>query len=272
MSRTEDTILEEIIAARRRRLTIAKQRMPLIMLKKAMEVERVARDFAAAISGPGLHVIAEMKKASPSRGALREEYRPRELAQGYEAGGAAALSVLTEEDYFHGSLTDLMDARDAVGLPVLRKDFLVDPYQVYESVAAGADAVLLIVAALGDDDLRAMIEISRSLRVAALVEVHREEELERALAAEAKIVGVNNRNLKTLEVDLETSFRLRTKIPSSCLAVSESGIKTPEDLRRLSEAGFNAALIGERLLAEDDPGLALTRLREGARAQASPRS
>ncbi len=269
MAGTAGTILDEIIAARRRRLAIARQRMPLIMLKKAMETERVARDFAAALSGTGIRVIAEMKRASPSRGVLRREYRPRELAQGYQAGGAAALSVLTEEDYFHGSLTDLIDARDAVGLPVLRKDFILEAYQVYESAAAGADALLLIVGALADDELREMIELARSLRIAALVEVHTEDELSRALAAGARIIGVNNRNLKSLEVDIETSFRLRAKIPSDCISVSESGIKTPEDLRRLADAGFNAALIGESLMVNDDPGKELARLLEGARSPAA---
>jgi indole-3-glycerol phosphate synthase len=269
MAGTAGTILDEIIAARRRRLTIARQRMPLIMLKKALETTCVARDFAAALSGPGIHVIAEMKQASPSGGVLRKDYRPQELAQGYEAGGAAALSVLTEEDYFHGSLSDLIDARDAVGLPVLRKDFIVEPYQVYESAAAGADALLLIVAALEDDELREVIELARSLQVASLVEVHTEEELNRAIAAGARIIGVNNRNLKTLEVDIETSFRLRAKIPPECLAVSESGIKTPEDLRRLAEAGFNAALIGESLILNEHPGRKLAALLEGARSPAA---
>jgi indole-3-glycerol phosphate synthase len=269
MAGTAGTILDEIIAAQRRRLTIARQRMPLIMLKKAMETERFARDFAAALSGAGIHVIAEMKQASPSRGVLRKDYLPRGLARGYEAGGAAALSVLTEEDYFHGSLADLIDARDAVELPVLRKDFIVEPYQVYESAAAGADALLLIVAALEDGELREMLELARSLRLAALVEVHTEEELERAVAAGAIIIGVNNRNLKTLEVDIETSFRLHAKIPAECIAVSESGIKTPDDLRRLAEAGFNAALIGESLVVNEDPGRELARLLEGVRSPAA---
>jgi indole-3-glycerol phosphate synthase len=269
MARMAGSILDGIITARRRRLTIARARMPLVMLKEAINAGRSVRDFAAAISGPGVHVIAEMKQASPSRSVLRKEYRPREIAQGYEAGGAAALSVLTEEDFFHGSLTDLIDARDSVGLPALRKDFIVEAYQVYESAAAGADALLLIVAALGDKELRELLEVSRSLRIAALVEVHTEEELKRAIGAGAQLIGVNNRNLKTLDVDLETSFRLRAKIPAECVAISESGIKTPEDLRRLAEAGFNAVLVGESLLVEDDPGRQLARLLEGARSLAS---
>jgi indole-3-glycerol phosphate synthase len=271
MARMGGTILEEIIAARSRRLNIARARMPLALLKEAVDARRVIRDFAGAISGPGLHVIAEMKQVSPSRGVLRKDYRPREIGRAYEAGGAGALSVLTEEDFFHGSLTDLIDARDATGLPVLRKDFIVEPYQVYESAAAGADALLLIVAALDDNELRELAELSRSLHVAALVEVHTDEELNRAIGAGARLIGVNNRNLKTLHVDLETSFRLRARIPAGCVAVSESGIKTPEDLRRLAEAGFNAALIGEVLMLADDPGMELAQLLEGARLPASKR-
>src|SRR5438105_7977192 len=214
-------VLDEIIDARRRRLEEARTSSPLSEIEEAAARRHERRDFAAAISGQGLSVIAEMKQASPSRGVLRRDYRPRELAQRYEAAGAAALSVLTEEDYFRGSLTDLIDARDAVGLPVLRKDFILDDYQVCESVAAGADAVLLIVAALEDDNLRGLVRLCERLRIAALVEVHTGEELDHALAAGARIVGVNNRNLKTMEVSLETSFRLRHRIPPGCLAVSE---------------------------------------------------
>jgi len=247
-------VLDEIINARRRRLEEARKRSPLSAIEEAASRRHERRDFAAAISGQGLSVIAEMKQASPSRGVLRREYRPRELAQGYEAAGAAALSVLTEEEYFRGSLTDLIDARDAASLPVLRKDFILDDYQVYESVAAGADAVLLIVAALPDKELRGLIGLCERLRIAALVEVHAGEELERALAAGAQIVGVNNRNLKTMEVNLETSLRLRDSIPSRCIAVSESGIQTAAELRSLGEAGFHAVLIGEHLMASEDPG------------------
>jgi indole-3-glycerol phosphate synthase len=167
---------------------------------------------------------------------------------------------LTEKDFFGGSLQDLQEARGAVRLPVLRKDFILDPYQVYESVAAGADALLLIVAALSDEDLRKLLGLCDRLHIAALVEVHTAPELERALAAGARIIGVNNRNLRTLEVSLETSLRLRSKIPPGCLAVSESGIKTAADLHRLSEAGFNAALIGERFMTAPDPGQELAEM------------
>jgi indole-3-glycerol phosphate synthase len=263
MLESPTTVLERILAARRQRVEEARARVPFARLEEAA-AHRDHRDFAAALSGPPLRVIAELKRASPSRGLLRRQYRRRELAQGYESAGAAALSVLTEEDFFMGSLRDLEEVREAVRLPVLSKDFILDAYQVYESVAAGADALLLIVAALDDRDLRSLIELSRRLGVEALVEVHTAGELERATAAGARILGVNNRNLKTLEVDLETSFRLRAKIPAGCLAVSESGIKTAADLRRLSKAGFDAVLIGERFMEARDPGRELGALLESA--------
>src|SRR5438046_6699138 len=207
------TVLDEIINARRRRFEEARKSSPLSEVEEAAARRHERRDFAAAISGKGLSVIAELKQASPSRGLLRPDYRPRELAQGYEAAGAAALSVLTEEDYFRGSLTDLIDARDAVSLPVLRKDFILDEYQVHESVAAGADALLLIVAALPDEDLRALIRRCERLRITPLVEVHTGEELDRALAAGARVIGVNTRALKTTEVSLAPSSSLRDRLP-----------------------------------------------------------
>ncbi len=260
------TFLGEIVAARRARTADERARVPLQAVQEAAAARSERRDFAAAIRGSSLRVIAEMKRASPSRGLLRHQYRRSEIAQGYEASGAAALSVLTEEQYFLGSLEDLREARRAARLPVLRKDFILDAYQVYESVAAGADALLLIVAALTDEELRALLALCGQQRIAALVEVHTEEELQRAVAAGARLVGVNNRNLRTLEVNLETSLRLRSQIPGPYITVSESGIKTPANLRRLSEAGYDAVLIGERLMTEPDPGKALAELLEGVRA------
>ena len=248
------TYLDEISAVCEQRLKETQARIPLKQVQEAAEARHERRDFAGALSGPGLRIIAELKKASPSRGLLRQEYRCRELAQGYEAAGAAALSVLTEGHFFLGSLTDLIDARDAVELPVLRKDFIFDSYQVYESAAANADALLVIVAAVPDKVLRELIELCGRLQMAALVEVHTEEEVGRAVSAGASIIGVNNRDLKTFEVALETSLRLRDRIPSNCLAVSESGIRTAADLLRLREAGYNAALIGEHLMTAQDPG------------------
>lgn len=254
MAEVAKSVLEDIVALRRQRLAEARERLPLGRLRPAAEARSDWRDLAAALSGKALRVIAELKQASPSRGALRSDYRPAEIARGYEAAKAAALSVLTEEDFFLGSLEHLRAARAATALPVLRKDFILDEYQVYESAAAGADAVLLIVAALSDGELRSLLELSERLRLAALVEVHNDGELDRALAAGAHIIGINNRNLKNLEVNLETSLRLRPRIPPGCLSVSESGIKTAADLRRLAEAGFNAVLIGERLMTMPDPG------------------
>lgn len=263
------SFLDDILAACRSRLEVRKAEVPLDRVREAaarrMELPSERRDFAAALAGrspdpPGLRVIAELKQASPSRGTLRADYRPREIAHGYAAAGAAALSVLTEEQFFKGSLGDLEEARAAVSLPVLRKDFILEPYQVYESAAAGADALLLIVAALNDAELGSLIELAYGLEIAALVEVHNEDQVARALAAGSRIVGVNNRDLRTFEVNLETSLRLRDRIPAGVLTVSESGIGTPKDLNRLRNAGFDAVLIGERLIANPDPGQALREL------------
>jgi len=261
------TILDNIVSARRRTLVETRLAAPLKQVQQMAEARQERRDFAAALTaGAGsegtqrLRVIAELKRASPSRGLLRHHYRRRDIALGYAAAGASALSVLTEEQFFLGSTQDLTEVRQAVEIPVLRKDFILDPYQVYESVAAGADALLLIVAALPDPDLGSLLNLCQKLRIAALVEVHTEEELDRAVSAGAQIIGVNNRNLKTLEVSLETSFQLRGKMPRGCLAVSESGIKTAADLRRIGEAGFSAVLMGERLMSQPDPGLTLQKL------------
>jgi len=262
------TRLGEIVAARRRRVEEAQASVTLESLQRAAQARVERRDFAAALSRGPLQVIAELKRASPSRGILREDFRRDEMARSYEAAGASALSVLTEERFFLGSLADLEAARAAVRLPVLRKDFIISDYQIYESVAAGADALLLIVAVLSDEDLRNFLVLCRELRVAPLVEVHDHLELQRAAQAGATIIGVNNRDLKTLEVDLATSFRLRAGIPADCIAVSESGIKTGEDLRRIAEAGFHAVLIGERFMTAADPGLALRQMLDGMRAHA----
>jgi indole-3-glycerol phosphate synthase len=252
--------LDAIVASRRRLLAEDQERVPLKKLMRAAERRHERRPFVEALRGGGLAVIAELKRASPSRGVLREKYHCREIAQGYEAAGAAALSVLTEPEFFQGSLTDLIDARDATSLPVLRKDFILDAYQVWESVAAGADGILLIVAALDDGALKNLLELASELEVAALVEVHTGEDLRRALGAGARLVGVNNRDLTTFEVRLDTSFELARLIPAECVAVSESGIRTADDLIRLERAGFRAALIGERFMTEEDPGKALDEL------------
>lgn len=258
------TFLDKILEEKRAAIAAAKRETPLERLQELAGRRREQpigrRDFAAALANAGLGVIAELKQASPSRGVLCSDYRPREIAAGYEKAGAVALSVLTEEQFFHGSLDDLRAVRAEAQLPVLRKDFIVDPYQVYESVAAGADALLLIVAALGDQELGELIELSSRFQIDALVEVHDEAEVDRAAGAGARIIGVNNRDLRTFEVKLETSLRLRSRIPRNCLTVSESGIGSGADLEGLKAAGFDAVLIGERLITQPDPGRALAEL------------
>lgn len=267
MTQATGTILDAIVAARLERVRQARRRRSLAVIKREAEERTDFRNFEAALRTNGMSIIAEMKKASPSAGVLRREYRCRDIARAYQSAGAAALSVLTEENNFQGSLSDLSEARAAVRLPVLRKDFIVDEYQVYESAAAGVDALLLIVAALDGEALARLLRLASHLRVAPLVEVHTEAELSRALRAGAQIVGVNNRNLKTLAVDLETSLLMRSKIPSGCLTITESGIRTAQDLRRLAEAGYDAALIGEHFMRSEDPGAALSRLLAGDAAQ-----
>jgi len=218
------------------------------------------RDFPAALQRDSLNVIAELKKASPSRGLIRADFEPIALANGFEAAGAAALSVLTEEEYFQGSLKYMRDARAAVGLPVLRKDFIIDPWQVWEARATNADSFLLIVAGLSDARLSESLTLGRELGMEALVEVHTRAELNRALSVGARIVGVNNRNLQTLEVRVETSRELIEFIPDDCIAVCESGLRTHQDLVQFRSAGYDAFLIGEHLMAQPDPGAALKAL------------
>jgi indole-3-glycerol phosphate synthase len=265
-ARAGRTVLDEIVAARRCALEKERSLVPLGRVRRMAEARQERRDFGEALMagvgafGRRLRVIAELKRASPSRGLLRQEYRPREIALSYERGGASALSVLTEAQYFLGAAHDLTGVRQVVDIPLLRKDFIVDSYQVFESVAIGADALLLIVAILRDDELGSLLELCGEMRIAALVEVHTQPELDRAVAAGARIIGVNNRNLQTLDVDLETSIRLRGGIPSGCVAVSESGIKTAADFVRVEEAAYNAILIGEGLMTQPDPGEALAHL------------
>ena len=254
------TILSRIIESRRAEVARRRRIMPETVLRIAAGKADAPRDFAGALVRDEVNVIAEIKKASPSAGVLRREFEPVSLARGFEQAGAAALSVLTEEENFQGALAHLRDARAAVSLPVLRKDFIVDPWQVWEARAANADSFLLIAAALDDAALAGLLNLGRELGMEALVEVHTAEELERVLAAGARILGVNNRNLHTLEVRVETSLELAGMIPEDCVAVSESGLRSAEDLRKLSAAGFDAFLIGESLMREPDPGAALKRL------------
>jgi indole-3-glycerol phosphate synthase len=258
-TRTAD-ILERIVAARRRWLATQRQTTPAAKLEERAASAPPPRDFAAALTRDGINVVAELKKASPSRGLLRAAYNPAALAPGLEQAGAVALSVVTEPDYFQGSLEDLTVARQVTEVPVLRKDFLFDPYQIYEARAAGADAFLLIAAILTAGDLRRLITVGKQLGMAALVEAHTEEELGRALEAGAEIVGINNRNLKTFEVSVESSLRLIEQVPEERVAVSESGLSSAAELQRLRRAGFDAFLIGERLMQAADPAAALREL------------
>ncbi|HTB13820.1 MAG TPA: indole-3-glycerol phosphate synthase TrpC [Bryobacteraceae bacterium] len=237
------------------------------MSQQRAELERAAahrkdvRNFRAALIQSPPAIISEIKKASPSKGVLLEVFDPAAIATLYSSGGAAALSVLTDREFFKGSLDDLHAARTAVGLPVLRKDFTIDEIHVIEGAAHGADAILLIAALLDESQLRRFRELAEHYNMAALVEVHGEEELNRALASGASIVGVNNRNLHTFEVTLETSLRLAEKIPSGIIKVTESGIHSSADIKRLTDSGFNAFLVGEHLMKSADRSAALRELR-----------
>ena len=237
-------------------VTAVEARLPEVIARfdeyrAAVQQER--RSFSESLSRPGVSVIAEIKRRSPSRGTLNADLDPARLATLYEQGGAAAISVLTERDYFSGSPEDLRRVRRTVGLPVLRKDFVLHPAQVWESAAMGADAVLLIVAILDDSTLSELIEESRTAGLATLVEVHSEEEAERALRSAAPIIGVNNRDLTTFEVDLATAETLADCIGARALRVAESGIHTPDDVARMAQAGYDAVLVGESLVRADDP-------------------
>lgn len=256
-------ILERMVRARRQALQQAQQATSAAKLEERAAVAPPVRDFAAALSRDGLNVIAELKKASPSRGVLRAHYNPAVLAASLEEAGAAALSVLTEPEFFQGSLEGLQVVRGVCGLPVLRKDFLFDPYQLYEARASGADAFLLIAAILSQEELRRLLTLGNQLGMAALVEVHTAEELDRALEAGAEMVGVNNRDLKTFQVNPETSVQLIEEIPEECVAVSESGLRSRRELERLRAAGFDAFLVGEFLMQAEEPAAALRELLEG---------
>ncbi len=258
-------LLGAIVAATRPRGAAASARVPARDLEARVARAAPARGFAASRALDGIRVIAECKRRSPSGGVLREAYDPVAIATGYAEAGAAAISVLTEPTFFDGSLDHLAAVRDAVEVPLLRKDFLVDRYQLLEARAAGADAVLLIVAALDTDALESLSREAQALGLEVLVEVHDEAELDRALDSEARVIGVNNRNLRTLTVDVEASLRLGPKIPTGTIAVAESGLKSAADLNALSHAGYRAFLIGERFVTTPDPGAALSQLLSEAR-------
>lgn len=255
------SLLGRIVASTREQVVLRRRALPLERLQSLVATPGPRRSFAAALARPTrFNVVAEFKRRSPSRGAIREDLPAGQVARAYERAGAAALSVLTESAFFGGSLEDLREARSATGLPALRKDFILDPYQVWEAVCAGADAVLLIVAALSDDELGTLLASASEAQIDAVVEVHDASELRRALAVGARIVGVNNRDLRSMQVRLETAIELAPLLPADVLAVAESGIKSGDDLRRLSDAGYGAFLVGELLMQAPDPGAALSAL------------
>jgi len=259
MLRTPTGILTEIVASKRQEVEA--------LLPSAGELERAAhespharRPFANALRATVPAIIAEIKKASPSKGMLQANFHPPSIARAYQAGGAACLSVLTDRQYFQGSLADLQAARAAVDLPVLRKDFTIHPVQIFEAAAHHADAILLIAAVLSLEELRDLRELATSLGLAALVEVHNAAELGKAVDSGASIIGVNNRNLETFEVTLETSLALAPRMPPGALSVSESGIHTKADLDLLLAAGYSAFLVGESLMRSRAPEIALKAL------------
>jgi len=271
------THLDRILATTRTTVASAKTSVPLAHLERQATLHR-PRGWAAALrqkAATGPAVIAEIKKASPSKGLIRADFEVAKLAQSYYAGGAAALSVLTDEPFFQGSLRNLELASAAVPLPCLRKDFTVDEYQIVEARAHCGDAILLIVAALTDGELASFAHLARCFALDVLVEVHTADELDRALStlgeSGADAIGVNNRNLKTFEVRLETSLELVERIPSSVVRVAESGIANSQDLTRLHAAGFDAFLIGESLMRQTDPGAALASLLAGGAGTGSSR-
>jgi len=256
MLKTIPDILARIVEDKRVELG---QRDPNVE-RAAEESVALRRNFQAALTSRRVAVIAEIKKASPSKGVLAEDFHPTAIARAYELGGAAALSVLTDTKYFQGSLADLDAARNATRLPVLRKDFTIDSYHVHEAAAHGADAILLIAAILTEREMRDFRELAERYRMAALVEVHDEEELKTAVASGARIIGVNNRDLHTFQVDVSTALRLAEKIPPGAIKVAESGIHDAADVQRLSAAGYHAFLVGEHLMKSGDPAQALRAL------------
>lgn len=252
-------ILDEIVALKRRDLEEAKRLVSFEELAERAK-GRAPRDFEAALARPGVSIIAEMKKSSPSAGLLRKDYDPAAIALSYEAAGAAAISVLTEERYFQGCAGHLALVRGFVSLPLLRKDFIIDEYQVVESAAAGADAVLLIARLLTSRRLENLAGLCYKMQLTPLVEVHGEDEIEAALSSGARVIGINNRDLATLTVDIGRTLKLREMIPADRIVVSESGIRSGGDIRTLAGAGVDAFLIGERLLRKGNPGEELKKL------------
>lgn len=249
--------LEDIVETTRARVARKREKRPLDELMARLDPPPRGRPFSEALSAPGVSLIAEMKRASPSKGPIRPDASVTEIVQMYEAAGASACSILTEPKFFGGRLADLREARQACSLPLLRKDFIIDRYQLVEARLAGADAALLIVAATGDKLLRKLLAFGHEIGLDLLVEIHDEDDAEIAVAAGAEIVGINNRNLKTLEVDPDTVLRLLPDIPAGTTVIAESGISDAGDVRRLEEAGVDAILVGEALMSAPDPAKAV---------------
>jgi indole-3-glycerol phosphate synthase len=257
-------ILQRILAAKRREIEAAREAFPLSDIERRARAADEPRDFAGAIrakiEAASPAVIAEIKRASPSKGLLRADFDPAAIARSYEAGGAACLSVLTDREFFQGAPEHLAEARGACALPVLRKDFVIDPYQVYESRALGADCILLIAAALTPGEMQSLEALARSLGIAVLVEVHDAAELEAVLALTTPLIGINNRNLRSFETTLATTLDLLPRIPKGKTVVTESGILTPADVALMRARGVQAFLVGEAFMRALDPGQALSEM------------
>jgi indole-3-glycerol phosphate synthase len=257
-------ILDQIVAVKREEIAAAQKKKPLAMMREDAFSRVLTRDFEGAlrakIAAGKAAVIAEVKKASPSKGLLREDFIPADIAQSYAEHGAACLSVLTDQQFFQGSADFLKQARASCDLPVLRKDFMIDAYQVYEARSMGADCILLIAACLSDAQMSELEGVARSMDMAVLVEVHDAQELQRALKLKTALLGVNNRNLRTFEVSLDTTIELVKEVPAGKLLVTESGIATAEDVQRLRAAGVQAFLVGEAFMRAPEPGEALEAL------------
>jgi len=245
-------MLDRIVAQKREEVERRKRAAPMTYLLERIARQKPVLDLALALKGGRMRLIAEVKQASPSRGVLSRNFDPIELSRTYAEGGAAAISVLTEANYFMGSNEHLAAIKESVGLPLLRKDFIFDPYQMYESRAYGADALLLIAAMLSEKQLNDLVSLSHSLGLRCLVEAHNEGEVERAVLSEAEIIGINNRDLNTFAVDINTTRRLRPLVPKGKIVVSESGIKSRSDMQKLAEWGVDAVLIGEALVTAGD--------------------
>ncbi len=255
------SVLDRIVERKRQEVATARAAQPLAALESQLATAPPPRDFFAAVAAPGgIRLIAEFKRCSPSAGDIRPGAEPADVARGYAAAGAAALSVLTDREGFGGCLADLVAARAAVSLPVLRKEFIIDPYQVIEARAHGADAVLLIAECLDDCHLRSLYRQILDLGMTPLVELHGEEHLARVLDLGATLIGINNRDLRTMTTDIGHVLRLRDQVPAECVLVAESGIRSRSDVQRLEAAGIGAMLVGESLLASDDPSAAVTAL------------